>query len=91
MVGSKQTGLERGCPGEERQTQSMNLKDRLRVNPAEMAALLGISKRTLSDWMRRRLIPFERIGPNRGRSIVMFDVAAVDTALKRWRVKAVGD
>jgi excisionase family DNA binding protein len=68
----------------------MDLKDRLRINPAEMAGLLGISKRTLSDWMRRRLIPFERIGPSRGRSIVMFDIAAVDAALKRWRIKAVG-
>jgi len=69
----------------------MDLKDRLRVNPAEMAGLLGISQRTLRDWMHRRLIPFERIGPSRGRSIVMFDIAAVDAALKRWRVKAVGD
>lgn len=63
----------------------------LRIGPAEMARRIGISPRTLRDWQRKRLIPFERIGPSRGRSIVLFDVAAVDQALKRWRVKSVGD
>jgi excisionase family DNA binding protein len=56
-----------------------------------MARLLGISRRTLSDWMRKRLIPFERIGPKKGRSTVLFDRDDVDKALKRWRVKSVGD
>ena len=63
----------------------------LRVGPDEMARLLGISRRTLSDWMRKRLIPFERIGPKKGRSTVLFDRDDVDKALKRWRVKSVGD
>jgi len=63
----------------------------LRVNVDEMSRLLGISKRTLSDWMRRRLVPFERTGLKRRRSIVLFEIAAVDNALKRWRVKSVDD
>jgi len=63
----------------------------LRVGPEEMAAMLGIKRRTLTEWQRRRLIPFERIGPPRGRSIVLFEPAAVDRALRRWRVRSVGD
>ena len=63
----------------------------LRIGPDEMAKRLGIKRRTLTDWQRKRLIPFERIGPAKGRSIILFDVDAVDKALKRWRVKSVGD
>lgn len=63
----------------------------LRIGPKEMARCLGIGRRTLSDWQRRRIIPFERIGKSRGRSTVLFDVNDVDKALRRWRTKAVGD
>jgi hypothetical protein len=63
----------------------------LRIGPAEMAKRLGIKRRALTDWQRKRLIPFERIGPAKGRSIILFDGDAVDKALKCWRVKSVGD
>jgi excisionase family DNA binding protein len=63
----------------------------LRLRPKDMAQRLNISQRTLREWARKRIIPFERIGPPRGRSIILFDVAAVDRALQRWRSKAVGD
>lgn len=63
----------------------------LRIGPDEMAAALGIARRTLRDYQRRRIVPFERIGPARGRSKVFYDRAAVDEALCRWRTRTVGD
>ncbi len=63
----------------------------LRFSPEEIAEQIGIKRRTLTDWMRKRLIPFERIGPKKGRSTVLFERDDVDKALKRWRVKSVGE
>ena len=34
----------------------------LTVRPAQMARMLGISPRTLQNWMARRGLPFTRIG-----------------------------
>jgi len=58
----------------------------LRVNIKEVAKLLGKSERTLAEWQRLRIIPSEKIGRN-----VMFDIAAVDLALKKFRRNAAGD
>lgn len=64
---------------------------RLRIGPDEICKSLGIKRRTLTDWQRKRLIPFERIGPSKGRSTLLFNVADVDRALKRWRIRSVGE
>ena len=64
---------------------------RLRIGPDEMCQSLGIKRRTLTDWQRRRIIPFERIGPSKGRSTILFDPPAVDKALQRWRIRSVSD
>ena len=58
----------------------------LRVNIKELAKRLGKSERTLAEWKRLHIIPFEKIGRN-----LMFDVAAVDAALKKYRRNAAGD
>ena len=59
------------------------------IGPKEMAKRLEISERTLREWTRTRRIPFLRIGPLRGRSIVRFKVADVETALAKWQTKSV--
>ena len=58
----------------------------LRVNIKELAKRIGRSERTLAEWKRLHIIPFEKIGRN-----LMFDVAAVDAALKKYRRNAAGD
>jgi len=58
----------------------------MRINIVQLAEKLGKSQRTIAEWKRRRIIPFEKIGRN-----VMFDVAAVDAALKKYRRNAAGD
>jgi excisionase family DNA binding protein len=56
------------------------------ISAEELCECLGISRRTLGDWMRKKVVPYEKIG---GR--VLFDVADVDRALRRFRIKAIGD
>ena len=50
------------------------------------AKYLGISPRTLSDWQRRRLIPF--IKP--ARKCTIFKRTALDLAMARLTVQAIG-
>lgn len=45
----------------------------------------GVSERTISDWQRRRIIPFVKMG----RKCVLFKRADLDAALDRFKVKAV--
>jgi excisionase family DNA binding protein len=56
------------------------------LRPADATKLLPISRRTLSNWQRRHLIPFYRIGRT-----VMFRRADIEAALERFRVNAVGE
>jgi excisionase family DNA binding protein len=56
------------------------------LRPAEAVRLLPVSRRTLSNWQRRRVIPFYRIGRT-----VMFKRADIEAALERFRIAAVGE
>jgi len=58
----------------------------LYLRPAEAMKLLPVSRRTLSNWQRRHVIPFYRIGRT-----VMFKRADIEAALERFRVAAVGE
>ena len=58
----------------------------LRINDIELAKRLGKSQRTIANWKKIRVIPFEKIGRN-----VLYDVAAVDAALKKLRRNPAGD
>jgi len=49
------------------------------------ADYLDVSERTISDWQKRRIIPFIKIG----RKCVMFKRADLDVALDRFKVQAV--
>ena len=56
------------------------------VKKSQLASHLGVSTRTINYWMARRVIPFLKIGKLR-----LFDVAAVERALKRFEVKSIGE
>jgi excisionase family DNA binding protein len=50
-----------------------------KVRAKEMAELLGVSVRTLRNWMSMRIIPFYKI-----KRIILFDPEAVEAALKEY-------
>ncbi len=56
------------------------------LRPTEATKLLPVSRRTLSNWQRRHVIPFYRIGRT-----VMFKRADIESALERFRVAAIGE
>jgi hypothetical protein len=51
-----------------------------------IAQEIKVSRRTIDNYMARRVIPFIRIG-----RVVRFDVARVRSALRRFEVRAAGD
>lgn len=57
------------------------------IRRKEMAALLGVSERTIGNLMARRVIPFYRLS----RGVVVFDIQQVVSALERYRVRAIGE
>jgi excisionase family DNA binding protein len=59
---------------------------RLYLRPDELVAVLGISRRTLSKWQAKRLVPFRRIG-----RAVLFSVKEVQATIDRFSVAAIGE
>ena len=57
------------------------------VRRKELAEIIGVSERTVGNLMQRRAIPYYKVGYG----IVLFNVEEVLTALKGFRVRAVGD
>ena len=64
----------------------LHLGGRMKISPKELCESLGISRRTLSNWQRRHVIPYYKIGRR-----CLFDVAEVEHALRRFRYIAVGE
>ncbi len=56
------------------------------LRPDQAIEVLPISRRCLSNWQRRGVIPFYRIGRT-----VMFKRQDIEVALERFRVAAVGE
>jgi excisionase family DNA binding protein len=52
----------------------------------DAAVFLGVSTRTVSDWQRKRIIPFVQAG----RKCILFPVAGLDAAMQRFTVNAIG-
>jgi excisionase family DNA binding protein len=52
----------------------------------ELATVLGVSKRTITNWMKSRAIPFIKVGRT-----ILFRPADVDRALQRFTFRAVGE
>lgn len=59
---------------------------RLYLRPDEAARVIGISRRTLSEWQSSRIIGFRRVGRT-----VLFSVADIQTAIDRYRIAPVGE
>jgi len=56
------------------------------LRPEAAALRLGISKRCLSLWMVRRVIPYRKVG-----RAVFFRPDELDAALEKFRVASVGE
>ncbi len=52
----------------------------------EIIPWLGVSKTTVEEWMRCKVIPVVKVGKMR-----LFNVIAVERALERFSAKAIGD
>jgi len=52
----------------------------------QAANWLGVSERCLEDWQRAKVIPYVKVG-----RVILFRVDALDRALQRFTIKAVGD
>lgn len=55
------------------------------MRPPGACEYLGVSRRCLSDWQRKRLVPYVKIG----RKVCLFRRADLDAALAKLTVKAV--
>ena len=55
------------------------------ITKLELASIYKVSRRTISYWMTRKMIPFVRIG-----NVVRFDPKQVEEALANYTVKAIG-
>jgi excisionase family DNA binding protein len=64
-------------------TENLRGADDVFLSKADMASRLNVTERTLENWMRKRLVPFHRIGRT-----VRFDLREVRTALAARRIDA---
>ena len=53
---------------------------------AQAAAYARVSRRCISEWQARRIIPFIKVG----RKCVLFRKGDLDAALRRFEVPAIG-
>ena len=66
-------------------SENLNDSDYLR-GQASAGRYAKVSPRTISEWQRRGIIPFTKIG----RKCVLFRKSAIDAALARFEVAAIG-
>ena len=52
----------------------------------EASKYARVSRRTISDWQSRRVIPFIKVG----RKLVLFRKSDIDSALNKFQVSAIG-
>ena len=67
-------------------TDSPPPSTKLYLRPREVVDVLSISRRTLSNWQRCRVLSFYRIG-----RVVLFKRSDIEAALERFRIAAVGE
>ena len=58
----------------------------LYLRPRDALEMLPVSRRTLSNWQRRRVIPFYRVG-----RVILFKPCDIEEALERFCVAAIGE
>lgn len=52
-------------------------------NKKEAALYLGIGQRTVTDWMRRRILPYVKVG-----RVVRFHLPECEMAVRKYQVKS---
>jgi excisionase family DNA binding protein len=57
------------------------------MRKADAARYLGISIRTLTEWMQRHIVPYIKISHR----VCLFSRNDLDAAMGRFRLKAVGE
>lgn len=65
---------------------AFSLPPRMYLRKDQAANWLGVSERCLEDWQRAKVIPYVKVG-----RVILFRVDALDRALQRFTIKAVGD
>ncbi len=53
------------------------------VSKIEVSEHFGIGVRTVTDWMRRRILPFVKVG-----HVVRFNLVECETAVRKYLIKA---
>jgi hypothetical protein len=64
----------------------MKSVDRLLVRRKELAHILSVSERSISNFQKRRIIPVIRVG-----KIVLFNPSEVIQSLGKFRISPVGE
>ena len=72
-------------PKETSSASGPNPASRRWLNALEMANHLGVSRRQVSNLMRRRVLPYVKIG-----RVVRFDLEACEQALRHFEIQSVG-
>ena len=78
---SKESALDNSSRSNGWQSVSRHL-----LTKQELAIALGVSPRTIDNWMAQRRIPFIRISAR----LIRFDLNRVKEALARYEIKEVG-
>jgi excisionase family DNA binding protein len=65
---------------------SGQLVGRLFLSKQELALLVGVSPRTIDNWMAQKRIPFIRLSAR----LIKFNLERVKAALARYEIKEVG-
>lgn len=55
----------------------------LYMRPAEVIKMFAVSRRTLSNWQKEKVIPFYKI-----KKLVLFKRSDIEEALERFRINA---
>ncbi len=53
----------------------------------EAALYLNISIRTLTDWMKQKIVPYVKVSHR----VCLFKITDLDESMDRYKIKAVGD
>jgi hypothetical protein len=56
------------------------------ARPEQAIQIVPISRRTLSDWQKRKIVPWYKV-----RRCVLFKISDLEAALDRYRVAPVGE
>lgn len=69
-----------------RKAERSKISNRHFISKEELAIELGISPRTVDNWMAQKRIPYLRLTPR----MVRFNLERVKTALDRYEVREIG-